>query len=126
MTDGCKPSDGLVDLVTGCRKDNVQCLTVADGYDGFPQHPVKGWFACAGNVTSENPINGKTLHKGPVAHVMRTCIPIFTATRQKHVHTVTKKSLNAPQPRPQHYIKAYQLGSIGALLFMLPDVQCKW
>jgi len=77
-------------------------------------------------VTSENPINGKTLHKGPVAHVVATCIPIHTATRQKYAHTVTKKSLTAPQQCPRPYIKAYQLGSVGALLFMPPNVQCKW
>ena len=44
---------------------------------------------------SENPINGKTLHKGPVAHVVVTQLPTFTANRQKHAHTRSKKSLNA-------------------------------
>jgi len=76
--------------------------------------------------SSENPINGKTSHKGRVAHVVVMQLPTFTANRQKHAHTGSKKSLNALQPCPQPCIKACQLGSIGALLFVLPNVQCKW
>jgi len=56
---------------------------------------------------------------------MGTQIPVHAATGQKHAHTATKKSSNAPQQRPRPHIEAHQLGSIGVLMFVLPNIQRK-
>jgi len=76
-------------------------------------------------IASENPIRGKTLHKGPIAHFMGPKIPKFTASWQKKTFTQTKESTTAPQQCPHNPIKAYQMGFIGALLFMHLNIQCK-
>jgi len=63
---------------------------------------IKGF----GKSASENPINGKTLHKGRIARIMASYNRIFMAKQQNNSHTLSKETSNAPPQCPRHQIKA--------------------
>jgi len=75
---------------------------------------------------SEKPINGKTLHKGVNATHKRPKLTKFTAMCQKQAPYVAEKGSIAPQQCPLRKFKASLLGFIAALLFMHPNIRCKW
>jgi len=57
-------------------------------------------------LPSENPINGKTLHKGHIARIVASYNRTFMAKQQKNSHTLSKETSNAPPQCPRHQIKA--------------------
>jgi len=77
-------------------------------------------------AASEKPINGKTLHEGVNATDKRPKLTKFTAMCRKQGPLVAEKGSIAPQQCPLHKFEASMLGFIAALLFMHPNVQCKW
>jgi len=84
----------------GCLTEH-QCTLIAASLNG-----VEHTDNCVERVPSENPINGKTLHKGHIARIMAICNRMFMAKQQKKSHTPSKETSNAPPQCPRHQIKA--------------------
>jgi len=67
-------------------------------------HPI--FLHQLATTTSENPINGKTLHEGHIARVVVSSNRMFMAKQQKNSHTLSKETSNDPPQCPRHQIRA--------------------